>query len=187
MPIKIYGALFMANVRRVLVVCEELGLEYELIEKYGDTKSPFGHVPVLIDTNGFKLYESRAICRYLVNKYGRSSNLVPDSSDVERNALFEQAASIEYSKFEPPGIVIAWEMDLAKKFGFPSDEGEARKYQEIVKESMQGYERILSEHQYLAGDTLTLADLWHLPYGEYIENLVPEVLTTQPSVQRQDS
>ncbi|KAG9121430.1 hypothetical protein FRC07_002613 [Ceratobasidium sp. 392] len=154
MAIQIYGKLFMANVQRVLVVCEELKLEYELIQDYKDTKSPFGRVPVLIDTNGFRLYESRAICRYLVTKYGspEHSSLLPDASDVEKSALFEQAASVEYSCFEPSGIAIAWELSLSKKFGFPSDEAEAEKHKGIIKENMQGYERILSEHKYLAGD-----------------------------------
>ncbi|KAG8739547.1 hypothetical protein FRC10_005457 [Ceratobasidium sp. 414] len=184
MTIKIYGKLFMANVRRVLVVCEELKLDYELVQDYKDTKSPFGQVPVLIDTNGFRLYESRAICRYLVMKYGSEHpNLLPDASDPERCSLFEQAASVEFANFEPSGIVIAWELDLAKKFGFPSDEAEAKKHKDLIKEKMEVYERILSDHKYLAGDTLTLADLWHLPYGAYFENLVPGVFTS-PNVNR---
>ncbi|KAG8713444.1 hypothetical protein FRC09_018702 [Ceratobasidium sp. 395] len=186
MAFKIYGKLFMANVQRVLVVCEELHLEYELIQDYKDTKSPFGRVPVLIDTNGFQLYESRAICRYLVVRYGSPQHygLLPDASDIERSALFEQATSVEYSCFEPSGIVIAWELSLAKKFGFLSDEAEAEKHKETIKENIQGYERILAKHKYLSGDTLTLVDLWHLPYGAYFEEHVPDVFTSSPNVQR---
>lgn len=50
------------------------------------------------DDDGFILYESRAICRYLAAKHPESG-LVP--SDVKAAALFEQAASVEPSNFDP--------------------------------------------------------------------------------------
>jgi glutathione S-transferase len=46
------------------------------------------------------LYESRAICRYIADKYANQGPaLVP--TDVKGKALFEQAASNEYSNFDP--------------------------------------------------------------------------------------
>jgi glutathione S-transferase len=46
------------------------------------------------------LYESRAICRYIADKYANQGPaLVP--TDVKSKALFEQAASNEYSNFDP--------------------------------------------------------------------------------------
>ena len=35
----------------------------------------------------------------------------------------------------------------------------------LASTSLQGYERVLSQFKYIAGDKLTLADLFHLPYG----------------------
>jgi len=82
--LKILGKSTSINVRKVLWTCEEVGLDYQL-EQYGsgykptDTPeflalNPNGQVPVLID-EGFVLWESNTICRYLVGKAGREDLL----------------------------------------------------------------------------------------------------------------
>lgn len=60
-----------------------------------------------------KLFESRAICRYLANKYSQEVNLLGPESDL---GLFEQAASVEYSYFDPPFQKLAYEK-IFKRFG----------------------------------------------------------------------
>lgn len=52
------------------------------------------------DDDGFILYEPRAICRYLAEKYAdQGTALLPEG--LKQKALFEQAASVEYSTFFP--------------------------------------------------------------------------------------
>ena len=51
------------------------------------------------DDDGFILYESRAISRYIAEKYSnQGTTLIP--KDAKAKALFEQAASIETANFD---------------------------------------------------------------------------------------
>ena len=62
-----------------------------------------------VEDDGFKVYESRAIARYLTAKYGKGSTLLPPTTDVKAYGRFEQAASIEYSAFDPSASGLAAE------------------------------------------------------------------------------
>ncbi|KAG6908219.1 hypothetical protein DXG01_005691 [Tephrocybe rancida] len=58
---------------------------------------PFGQIPY-IDDDGFILYESHAICRYIATKYSnQGTKLLP--MDIKDYAIFEQVASVEQSHF----------------------------------------------------------------------------------------
>ncbi len=93
--LKIYGRANSINVRKILWLCEEIGLSYER-EDWGrgfrPTSEPefqrisrFGLVPV-IDDDGFILRESNTIVRYLAAKHGRR-DLYPE--DVRARAMIE--------------------------------------------------------------------------------------------------
>ncbi len=76
--IKVYGINMSTCTRRVLVTLIEMGLPHELVLvdlMKGEHKQPphlarqpFGQVPVLEDVDGFQIFESRAIIRYLAKK-----------------------------------------------------------------------------------------------------------------------
>ena len=62
-----------------------------------------------------RFLESRAICRYLEEKYkGKGTELVP-GKDFRSRFLFEQAANIEAFNFEPAAFGIVREK-FAKKY-----------------------------------------------------------------------
>jgi glutathione S-transferase len=62
----------------------------------------------LQDDDGFILYESRAITRYLATKYAdQGTKLIP--TGVKECALYEQAASTEVSNFDPAASGITYE------------------------------------------------------------------------------
>jgi glutathione S-transferase len=82
MPLKVWGRLSSVNVQKAMLCVEELGLAYERIDaglSFGivDTpeyraKNPNGLVPVIED-DGFVLWESNAIVRYLAAKHAAGS------------------------------------------------------------------------------------------------------------------
>ncbi|KAI5121728.1 hypothetical protein M0805_009021 [Coniferiporia weirii] len=178
MVLKLYGKPFSPATQNVMVTLKELNVPYELMlvnmlagehksADYLATKQPFGQVPVLVEEDGFKLYESRAIARYLVAKYGRDSGLIP-TGDVKKIGPFEQAVSIESSNFDPSASVIAAEKIFKPMRGVKGDDDRTAEQVKTLEEKLKVYEIILSKQKYLAGDELTLADLLHLPYGALI-------------------
>jgi glutathione S-transferase len=96
MTLKVWGRISSVNVQKVVWCCDELGVPYERIDAGGafgrnDTPeylamNPNGLVPVLED-EGFILYESNPIVRYLAAKYG-AGKLWPEDAraraDVDR-------------------------------------------------------------------------------------------------------
>ena len=94
--LKIYGRPNSLNVRKVLWLCEEIGLPYERTDWGRDhrpTSEPefmrvsiFGVVPV-VDDDGFILRESNTIVRYLCTKHGRA-DLYP--TELKQRAIVEQ-------------------------------------------------------------------------------------------------
>jgi glutathione S-transferase len=124
--LKLYGGKIATCTRRVATVLHELKVPFELIEvdfRNGGNKTPeylkkqpFGQIPYIVrmqcsaviltthrddvgqDDDGFILYETRAICRYIAAKYP-TSGLIPN--EPKANALFEQAAAVELTNFDP--------------------------------------------------------------------------------------
>ncbi|KAG2394154.1 hypothetical protein C9374_003918 [Naegleria lovaniensis] len=176
MALKLYGHYFSSNVQRVVVVLKEKNLDFELLPvdmMNGEHKSeaylskqPFGVIPVL-DDDGFLVYESRAICRYLEAKFkDRGTPLIPSTEDIQAFGLFEQGASIETSYFDPTVHGLAMELFFKKMFHLGDTDPERVKIlsQKLVT-YLDAYERILSKQEYIGGNALTLADLFHLPVG----------------------
>lgn len=94
--VKVWGRLNSINVQKVILALEEAGVAYERVDaglQYGINKTPeylamnpMGLIP-LIDDDGFVLWESNAITRYLCAKYA-PGKLYPDNlherADAER-------------------------------------------------------------------------------------------------------
>ncbi|WP_262029221.1 glutathione S-transferase family protein [Microvirga sp. Mcv34] len=85
--LKIHGYAGSINVRKVLWICEELGLPFERIDWGGGTRpvtdpafqklNPVGMIPVLEDA-GQLFWESNSIVRYLAARESRH-DLLPDT------------------------------------------------------------------------------------------------------------
>ncbi|KAF8214853.1 glutathione S-transferase [Mycena galopus ATCC 62051] len=188
--LKLYGAKIGGGTRRVVTVLHELKVPFELIQidlMAGEHKTPafmenqpFGQIPY-IDDNGFILYETRAICRYIAAKYP-ASGLVP--TEPKANALFEQAAAVELTNFDPSARLIATEKFKQTHLGMQPDQAIIDTQLEILDKKLDAYEVILGKHRYLAGDTLTLADLFHIPYASAVGTVEGDIMTRKPNVAR---
>jgi glutathione S-transferase len=126
--------------------------------------------PLLIvaqEDDGFVLYESRAICRYLEEKYPtQGTRLVP--TDLKGKALFEQAASIEVANFDSPASKAVAEnyfkpsahsiphissADIpTSMFGQTPNKESFDGYIKMLSEKLDVYDTILAKQKYLAGN-----------------------------------
>ncbi|KAH8113059.1 glutathione S-transferase [Phellopilus nigrolimitatus] len=181
MVLKIHGYILSTCTQAVVTTFKELGLPYEIVPvnisagehknpEYIANKQPFGQIPVLVEEDGFQLFESRAIARYVAEKYGAESGLVP--KDLKKKALFEQAASIELNNFYPFAITVAVEKIFKPRKGFQGSDALADEQAKVLAEKLKVYEVILGKQKYLAGNEFTLADLFHLPVGDLITERV---------------
>ncbi|TCD71611.1 hypothetical protein EIP91_007358 [Steccherinum ochraceum] len=199
MAIQIYGIPVSVAVRRALVAFKELNVPYELIivdAIKGENKSPehvqfhpFGKIPYMRDPEtGLALYESRAMARYIVNKYDEDgkSGLIPHEAVAA--AKFEQAAAVEITRYEPHVNRLAEELFYKPRLlQLETDDAVVTKSLAGLNQTLDVYDDILSKQKYLAGDFVTLADLFHLPVGTLLtESVKLDVLTTdtRPNVQR---
>ena len=162
--LKILGRLTSINVRKVLWVADELGMTYER-EEWGqplrDPKvpeflalNPNGQVPVIID-DGYVLWDSHVIMRYLAEKDGRDG-LLPML--LRHRALVEQ-----WLQWQATDLTSAWGYAvfalLRKAPGF---DDQARIADSIA--NWTGKMQLLDAHlktsgDFLANERCSLADI----------------------------
>jgi glutathione S-transferase len=199
MVLKLYGSPYSTCTARVAIVLHEKKIPYELVPidlAKGQQKAaefvavqPFGQVPYIVEDDGFTLYESRAICRYLAIKYPDQGtpNLIPHptQSDIKSIALFEQAASIEVHNFDVFASRAGFEAFIKKARGMETDQAVVDASVKMLEAKLDGYEVILGKQKYLGGDQLTLVDLFHLPYGAMLAKFGCNLMTTKgPNITR---
>jgi glutathione S-transferase len=122
-------------------------------------RQPFGQVPAL-DDDGFKMYEARAMARYIDAKAG--GTLTP--KDLQERARMEQWISIETENFSSHAMKFIYH-SVFKREQPPEVLTKAGAALDLAFGVM---ERQLSETSYLAGETLSIAEYCFAPYLEYL-------------------
>ncbi|GBB83257.1 hypothetical protein RclHR1_01000013 [Rhizophagus clarus] len=194
MTIKVFGYTASPYVQMVCYVLKELGLSYEIFQpttyeeiktpEYLATKHPFGRIPYL-DDDEFHIYESRAIARYLVNKYqGTKTSTVLIPSDVQKAALVEQFISVETSYYNEPLFKMLKQFARKKYQGIEPDLKIVNEAREELEKTLDVYEKLLEGKDYLTGE-FSLADLLHAPLTLYVINAGEgELWNKRPNVSR---
>jgi glutathione S-transferase len=162
-PIKIWGRANSGNVKKVLVVVEELGIPYERVDaglQFGvvDTPeyrklNPNGRVPTIEDGD-YVLWESHAICRYLAMVYGGEA-IYPENPKAR--ASVDRWLDWTLSVVVPVDVPVFW-----GTIRTPPEKQDKAAIAENVKK-LAGIFQILEDRlagrPYIEGDSVTLADL----------------------------
>lgn len=163
--LRIWGRTNSSNVMKVLWLCDELGLPFERIDAggaFGKTKEPAylsmnpnGLVPTIEEEDGFTLWESNSILRYLCATRAPENPLYPSAAraraDVERwmdwqiSALNAPMTKVFFTYVRIPEPERDW----------PGTE----KARNDAERLWRMLEARLSGQPFVCGEALTLADI----------------------------
>jgi len=167
--LRIWGRANSSNVMKLLWLCEELGLPFERVDAggaFGRTQeqaylamNPMARVPTL-EEDGFTLWESNTILRYLVARHAPGSALYP--AEPRARAGVERWMDWQLGHLTSPMTTILFTLyrtpepqrDMA---ALARAREEAEGYWAIVDAALDG-------RDWLAGHELTLADIALAPY-----------------------
>jgi glutathione S-transferase len=165
--------------RSVLAALEEKGARYRLAPLApGASKTPehlarhpFGRVPVL-DHGDFRLYETQAILRYL-DRVLPQPPLTP--SDPRRAARMDQVMNVnDWYLFHGVGNVIIFHRVIAPRLlNLAPDDTAIAAAMPKAHAVFAELARLLGDQPYLAGETISLADLLLAPAIEFF-TMTPE-------------
>jgi glutathione S-transferase len=160
--------------RAVLATLEEKGASYRLSPVApGMMKSqphisrhPFGRVPVL-EHNGFMLYESQAMLRYL-DRVLPTPPLIPD--EPKAAARMDQAMNInDWYLFQGVNSVIGFHRVVGPRLmGLTPDEAAIAAAMPKAHAVCNELARLLGSQPYFAGEAVTLADLLIAPQLDFL-------------------
>eukprot|EP00246_Nothoceros_aenigmaticus_P017862 TRINITY_DN901_c0_g3_i1.p1 TRINITY_DN901_c0_g3~~TRINITY_DN901_c0_g3_i1.p1 ORF type:complete len:252 (+),score=40.34 TRINITY_DN901_c0_g3_i1:64-756(+) len=183
MAIKVYGVPAGATASAILTAYEKCVEDFELVVLDMGTKEhktpeylakhPFGQIPCLEDGD-VTLFESRAIARYIADKYaGQGADLYPKAA--AKRALVDQWMEVEAHWYGIPASAIAGERWYAPTFlGKPGDEAVVAENVKKLEAVLDIYEAHLTKNKFFGGDEFTLADIVHMSLTNYLEFAAPK-------------
>jgi glutathione S-transferase len=166
--IKLYGNPMSTCTRKVLATLHETNTPFEMnVVDFGKGENkqpahmahqPFGQVPA-IDDDGFGMYESRAIARYIDAKAG--GKMTP--TDSKQRAKMEQWISVETEDFTPHAMKFIYE-GVFKRPQTPEVMQNATTRLELACSVL---DKNLAGKTFMVGDQFTIADVTYAPYIDY--------------------
>ena len=160
----LWGRISSVNVQKAAWTIEELGLAYRRIDAgrpfgLNDTPdylrmNPTGLVPTLQEEDGFVLWESNVIVRYLAAKHA-SGGLYPD--DPRERALADQWMDWQATAFTPAMRDVFMQRVRTPPGG--PDEGLAAASHASTERLVAILDRHLADRAFVAGDHFTMGDI----------------------------
>jgi glutathione S-transferase len=185
--LKIWGRISSINVKKVVWAAQELGLPFDRTDiggAFGLTKTaealarnPNALIPV-IDDDGFILWESNVIVRYLCKKHA-PGHLYP----AELHTLFNAERWMDWQQttFNPASRNAFWHL-----IRLPEAERDATLIQKSISATeplLDVLERVLEGQPYVACDQFTMADI-PLACEVHRWSGLPIAQTTRPHITR---
>jgi len=167
--LKLWGRINSINVQKVLWALAELGVGYERTDaglQFGVVNEPFyrkmnpnGRVPTIED-EGFVLWESNAIVRYLAAKHG-AGTLCP--SDPKQRADADRWMDWATSTVAPAITPVFWGLIRT-----PVEKRDPKAIEDGIEKLGQAFqvlEQSLEGRDYVAGKSFTMGDI---PLGTFV-------------------
>jgi glutathione S-transferase len=161
--LKIWGRNTSSNVQKAMWAIGELGLAHERIDiggAFGMNKEPHylamnpnGLVPTLEEEDGFLLWESNSIVRYLAGKHG--GTLEP--ADRKMRALASQWMDWQLSVFAPAITPAFW--GLIRTPAEKRDQAAIKASQDKSTEAAKILDAQLAKTEYVAGNAFSYGDI----------------------------
>ena len=162
--LKIWGRTNSINVQKVMWALAELKLDHRRVDAggaFGKNKepdylamNPNGLVPVL-DDDGFILWESNSVVRYLAAKFDRAEILEP--VDLQRRAHAQMWMDWQLSVLQPSQRDLFW--GLIRTEPNKRDQTAINASRDKNTEAMKLLDAQLAKTAYVAGDTFTYGDI----------------------------
>jgi glutathione S-transferase len=187
MTMKLYGGGISPNARKVRLVAAELGIPLEPVPldmRRGDyrssdylAKNPNGKIPT-IDDDGFVLWESGAILKYLAAKRP-DGGLVP--RDIKEQALLDQWLFWWTAHPEPALMQLVVERLMKPFLKQPSNDVMAREAEATLERFIPVLNQQLQGRDYVLG-RLSLVDFAVAPWLEAAPRLGVDLTTRYPNL-----
>jgi glutathione S-transferase len=163
--IKIWGRNTSSNVQKAMWAVGELKLEHTRIDiggKFGMNKepkylamNPNGLVPTLEEEDGFLLWESNSVVRYLAAKYDKTNVLEP--KELKQRALASQWMDWQLSVVGPAITPAFW--GLIRTPAEKRDMAAIKSSQEKTTDAMKILDAQLGKTRFVAGDAFCYGDI----------------------------
>jgi glutathione S-transferase len=162
--IRIWGRNTSSNVQKAMFAVGELGLAHERIDiggPFGQNREPAylamnpnGLIPTLEEEDGFRLWESNAIVRYLAARHG-AGTLEP--ADLRTRALANQWMDWQLTVFGPAITPVFWGLVRT-----PAGERDHKAISDGMARSIAAatiLDNRFAQSRYVAGEAFSMGDI----------------------------
>jgi glutathione S-transferase len=172
----VYGAAVSPYVWSVRLALAEKGVTHELVSVEPSefrseahlARHPFGKIPAF-EHDEFMLYETQAIMRYVDEAFA-AAPLQP--IELHPFSRMNQIMGIVDAYMTPCLLEgVLFQRFVAPLLGHPTDEAKVQAALPQVKSCLEEIARLAGDQEFLAGESVSLADLMAIPQIYYFKKL----------------